>query len=136
MTEYVWARTAPGLSKRVKREVAEAEGWEFEVPKESGPIEAPVSNTYRLSPGERERIYLQTGVRVEDYAHYKRVQRERGWRDVEKGEPGDIVRKEVVEWVDAGAKGECPAGRNSVGEAPRRRVDMRELRYKVRNGLV
>jgi hypothetical protein len=117
-TERVWAKIAPGRLKYVPRSEAEAEGWEFDRPADDRPVDEfmPASNTYRLSADEKKRVFEQTGVHVEDYAHMKRVYRERGWRDVEKGEVGDVMRREIIEWARGGSKGPCPAGRNSLDD--------------------
>lgn len=135
--EMVWVRVGNGRSKLMAKSRAEAEGLEIEPPPPPRDWSAgPESNTYRLTPEERKKIYEQTGVHVEDYAHYKRVCKERGWRDIEAGERADIARKQIVEWVDSGCPGPCPAGRTSMAPMPVPKVDMQELKYKLRNGYL
>lgn len=138
-SSHVWIEVSPGRKKRVPREEAVGNGASFEEP---GGDDAPVAgflpdgNTYRLTPEERERIYLQTGVHVEDYAHFKRVQKERGWRDIEKGEPGDLHRKAILDWVNGGERGAPPVPHTSLGPPPPPpKVDMQRLKYElIRSG--
>jgi len=115
--EYVWARVGNAKLKRVRKDVAEAEGMEIDTREVK--FEVPASNTYRLSVEERERIYWQTGRRVEDYANLKRYYRENGLRDEEKGEGGREKKDLIREWVAAGSPGECPAGRHGLKVKPR-----------------
>ena len=118
--DLVWAVVAPGRKRLMPRAQAKERGYELDTapPRSDG---FPASNTYRLSTEERRKIHLQTGVHVEDYANYKRVCREKGWRDEEKGESGLERKKQIVEWVDSGAQGECPAGRHGLSVAPRQK---------------
>src|SRR6185503_18178323 len=103
----VWAIVGPGRQRRVRRDVALAEGWEI-APTRRRAVAVPASSNYRLSVEEREKLYLQTGQRFEDHAAYKRWCRATGHRDIEKGEAQDESRRIFRDWISSGATGRCP----------------------------
>ncbi len=76
---------------------------------------------YRLTPEEKRRVSLQLGEPVEDYAHLKRLYREQGLRDLERGEPAMEKKKILAEWAMNGAKGPCPTGHHGLEVKPRDR---------------
>lgn len=130
--ETVWAVVGPGRKRRVRREVAEAEGWPIDKSKpKSGGI--PASNTYRLPPGERDKIALQTGYRPDDYADYKRYKRENKLRDQEPGERAFDQKVAIAEWVRGGARPEDkPVGNCSIQPRDRPRESLQQWKERAR----
>lgn len=123
----VWASIGRGRKRLMLKEQAEAEGYEYETIQERPVADwIPEPNTYRLSTSEREKLYNQTGVHFDDYAGYKRWQRETGHRDLEPGEEAYEKKDVLREWAMSGARGECPVGRHGLQTSsyrPRSRLD-------------
>src|SRR5678810_1399491 len=58
--------------------------------------------SYRMSVEEKGKLFRQTGVNFDDHAHYKRWCAANGFRDLERGEPQDVWRREADERAEAG----------------------------------
>lgn len=76
---------------------------------------------YRLTLEEKRKLEAQLGHPVEDYAHLKRIYREQGLRDLERGEPAATKKDIIKEWVKAGGKDPNPLGPSSLSPVQRRR---------------
>lgn len=85
MSEHVWARVGHGRTRRMTREQAEAEGLEIDT---RPPMGSAAANIVRLhaDPKEKEQFYNATGRRIDDRGDIKRVFKQTGLRDAEKGE--------------------------------------------------
>jgi hypothetical protein len=84
-----------------------------------------------MSEKERKLIYESTGIHFEKRSDLEREMRKRGKRFLDKGEPGDLMRRAVREWSDSGGEA-CgvPAPRIedfSAPPPPRRHLDMGAL---------
>lgn len=88
---------------------------------------------YRLSKEEKRKIHLQTGIHVEDYAHYKRICRERGLRDQEKGERAFDAKVAIAEWVKSGGRPEDkPVGNCSIQPREKSRESLQAWKERAR----
>ena len=80
---------------------------------------------------ERRLIYESTGIHFEKRSDLEREMKKRGKRFLDKGEPGDKMRRAIQDWTDSG--GECsgtPAPRMedfTPPPQPRRHLDMGAL---------
>lgn len=84
---------------------------------------------YRLSVVERRKVFLQTGKWVDDWAGLKRLYRERGWRDLEKGEAGDRMRRDVQDHLHGAPAPEIlDYGELPLSEKP---LDMRAIYREI-----
>lgn len=95
-------RLAPSVASEWRKRQDEAK------PTSYNPSSRRSGAGYRLSVEEKKRIHTQTGQHFEDYAQYRAWCRASGYRDVERGEPQDVYRRDMAEWVDSGAQGEPP----------------------------
>lgn len=58
--------------------------------------------TYTMSKAEKDKLFIQTGVQFADHAEYKAWCKVNDFRDLERGEPQDIWRREADERAEAG----------------------------------
>ena len=82
---HVWVHDGPGRTRRVRREVAEAEGLRVDTRPPKG-LGACATQRIHMSPEEKREVFLKTGKRVEYRDELRRVYKETGLRDAEKGE--------------------------------------------------
>lgn len=101
-TEKVWAYTAPGKLKLVDPEVAAQEGWEVDTRPPRGFSASVGVITPHLSAREAKLVSEQAGVGIRDRDDMNRVFKAKGFRTLEKGEHGDIVRRDLKEWKRMG----------------------------------
>ena len=84
-----------------------------------------------LPKKERDLVYEQTGVRVERRSDMRRKLSERGQRVLERGEPGDRMRRDLSEWVRSGGEAsgaQAPSMQDYISSRPRQNpVDIRPI---------
>lgn len=86
-----------------------------------------------LPQKERDAFFTQTGVPVKTYSDIKKHYAATGQRSLERGEHGDVVRKQLKEWVDGGSQGPCPVEERPNLSSLRKPVDIRQLYWDIRN---
>lgn len=108
--DMVWVVVGDGRKRLVSREQAKADGLTLDTSKPRGfGANGFGGANYRLSVEEKKRLNLQTGQNFDDHAQYKAWCRATGKRDVERGEPQDVVRKDMDGWYrDTGGQGPAP----------------------------
>jgi hypothetical protein len=85
---------------------------------------------YRLTVEEKTKLEAQLGRPVEDYAELKRIYREQGLRDLERGEPAAAKKDLIREWAKSGYEGPNPVGPSSMSMPKRPRESFEQWRRK------
>lgn len=91
-----------------KAEIEATKAWR-DAPTSYAGSTARFKGSYTMSKGEKDKLFLQTGEHFDDHAHYRAWCKATGKRDIEKGEPADVHRRDLNEWAaDTGGEGPLP----------------------------
>lgn len=95
------------------------------------PVPTQISAGYRLSVDEKDKLEKQTGVKFEDHSQYKRWCKENGFRDLERGEPQDVWRREADERAEAGLPPENSYAERAVRSREQKRLAILETARRL-----